>query len=96
MRWRGIVGCVAGLKRTPRQLSPRESAPAVLRRVGVFWPIDGPDWSRLSFQPTASSSGSLDGSSHPPWPQGVTFAVPGTAKCPGVVFPLPVVSGMWA
>jgi Transposase len=36
--------------------------------------------------------------SYPPWPQGVTLAVPGTAPCPGVVTPVPVASGMrsWA
>lgn len=29
----------------------------------------------------------------PPWPQGLTFSVPGIASCAGVVLPLPVVSG---
>jgi hypothetical protein len=57
-------------------------------------PIDGAHPSRRSRRPAARVEGCVDGC-HPPWPQGVTFAVPGTAKCPGVVFPLPVVAGMW-
>ncbi len=70
--------------------------PAAWGWVGVTWPIDRLTGAAGRFNPAAPVERSVNIASQPPWPQGVTLAVPGTAKCPGVVFPLPVVAGMWA
>jgi len=59
---------------------------------------------RATARPTSRGSsggdkmafGVVTGFTYPPCPQGVTNAVPGTASCPGVVVPVPVVAGMLA
>src|SRR5215467_15072685 len=53
-------------------------------------------WHRLTVPCPHRAGGCKGAVVYSPWPQWVTFAVPGTATWPRAVLPLPVVAGMWA
>ena len=81
---------------TTTHAAPSRDPPRLPRPVGSIRPVVDSTGTAARFNGSSGRVTRHTCFTHPPWPQGVTFAVPGTSKCPGVVFPLPVVSGMWA